>query len=484
MDGWGTPSAGVAGSFDRPLRRDAPLNKLIVSASALAGDALALLIAGKAAFWGRFIGENPPIEPYLMTLGGAALLLFLAFRRAGLYQFEAIVSWPRWSGRLFATFAAAALLVISTLYLMKRGEDVSRVWLMATFAGTAALVWLLRGLIAWIVSRQVRRGTFTRSVAVVGAGVQGRHFLEHLQSEGTLWKRVVGVFDDRRTRVEPPRHTPFRGDLAVLEDDVRKGRVDEVIITLPWSAQNRIVAIVNRLRELPVDIYLGSDLIAYALPAHQPGLIAGVPTFHMVRVPLSGLRLAIKWLEDKFFAFLLLLLVSPVLLAIAVAIRLDSPGPILFRQRRYGFNNGPITVLKFRSMRHEGKGARFRQATRGDDRVTRLGRLLRQTSLDELPQLLNVLNGSMSLVGPRPHPVELNEQFSALIDGYNGRHRVKPGITGWAQVNGFRGETDTIDKMQARIEHDVWYIENWSLWLDLRILIMTVARGWVHPHAY
>ncbi|MBX3518364.1 MAG: undecaprenyl-phosphate glucose phosphotransferase [Rhodospirillales bacterium] len=484
MDGWGTPSLDVSARLDRPLRRDAPLNKLIVCGSVLAGDALALAIAAKAAFWGRFIGEDPPLEPYLMTFGGAALLLFLAFRRAGLYRFEVVASWPRWTGRLIAMVGAAAVLLIASLYLMKRGEDVSRVWLLTTFAGTAALMLLQRGLLALFVARRVQRGTFTRSVAVVGAGVQGRQFLEHLQTQGTLWKRVVGVFDDRRTRLEAARGTPFRGDLGVLEDDVRAGRIDEVIITLPWSARSRIVAIVNRLRDLPVDIYLGSDLIAYALPAHQPGLIAGMPTFHMVRVPLSGLRLAIKWVEDKVLAFLLLMLVSPVLLAIAVAIRIDSPGPILFRQKRYGFNNGPITVLKFRSMRHEGKGARFRQATRDDDRVTRIGRFLRQSSLDELPQLLNVLNGSMSLVGPRPHPVELNEQFAALIDGYNGRHRVKPGITGWAQVNGFRGETDTIEKMQARIEHDVWYIENWSLWLDLRILLMTVAKGLVHPHAY
>lgn len=200
---------------------------------------------------------------------------------------------------------------------------------------------------------------------------------------------------------------------------------------------------------------------------------------------VSGWRHIIKLVEDKVTAAVLLVVLAPIMLVIAVAIRLDTPGPVLFRQQRYGFDNSIITVFKFRSMHHNRKAhIEFQQARRADARVTRVGNLLRKTSLDELPQIFNVLQGTMSLVGPRPHPVEIHNQFAALIDGYSQRYRVKPGITGWAQINGYRGETDTIDKMRWRIEYDNFYIENWSLLLDVRILIMTAFRGWCGDNAY
>jgi putative colanic acid biosynthesis UDP-glucose lipid carrier transferase len=200
---------------------------------------------------------------------------------------------------------------------------------------------------------------------------------------------------------------------------------------------------------------------------------------------MSGWGGAVKWIEDKVLATMLLVGLAPLMAAIAVAIKMDSPGPVLFRQRRYGFNNEDIEVLKFRTMYHfRPPEVGFVQATRDDPRVTRLGALLRKSSLDELPQLLNVLGGSMSLIGPRPHAIAHNEQFVPLVASYDARHKVKPGITGWAQVNGFRGETDNIEKMRARVEHDIYYIENWSLWFDLKILILTALVVWTHPNAY
>lgn len=205
---------------------------------------------------------------------------------------------------------------------------------------------------------------------------------------------------------------------------------------------------------------------------------------HKYLQQLSGWSGLAKWLIDKIFSTIALVIFAPLLVSIAAAIRIETPGPILFRQKRHGFDVGPITVYKFRSMEHIPHGSTFRQAIRNDSRVTRVGRFLRWTSLDELPQLFNVLNGTMSLVGPRPHPVELDQQFAALIDGYNGRYRIKPGITGWAQINGLRGETKTVEAMRKRIEHDIYYVENWSLLLDLRILILTALRGWAGPNAY
>lgn len=202
-------------------------------------------------------------------------------------------------------------------------------------------------------------------------------------------------------------------------------------------------------------------------------------------VPHSGWRQLVKWMAERLLAGLLLALLAPVLGLIALVIKLDNPGPILFRQRRYGINKKPITIYKFRTMYPVAEGAvPFKQATQNDPRITRTGRLLRRTSLDELPQLFNVLQGSMSLVGPRPHPIELDKQFSTLLSGYDARFRVRPGITGWAQVNGWRGETKTLGEMRARIEHDLYYIEHWSLWFDLRILLRTACLGWVHRNAY
>jgi putative colanic acid biosynthesis UDP-glucose lipid carrier transferase len=242
-----------------------------------------------------------------------------------------------------------------------------------------------------------------------------------------------------------------------------------------------------RLQELPVNVYLGSDMAGFIYPRLSFSSIGGVPMLGMAHKPrpLSGWSRVLKILEDRAIAAIVLVLISPLLLLIALAIKLDSRGPVLFRQPRYGFNNRIFYVFKFRTMYHNRPPEQeVQQAKRDDPRVTRVGKWLRRTSLDELPQLLNVLQGTMSLVGPRPHPVALNEQYAELIGGYFSRHRVKPGITGWAQVCGLRGETEGAEKMRARVEHDIHYIENWSLWFDLLILARTLVAGFVHKNAY
>lgn len=464
-------------------RRDIRVSEQLVRYGVLTTDVVALIFVGKLVFASRFGWDGMMPENYLLVLMAASLLTVLVFQRGQLYDIHAIEAWPQWSGRLLTMAMLAGLLLIAILHVLKVADEFSRIWLAATIAGGVLVMWAMRGLVAAIVHRQVRSGALARSVAIVGAGPQGLRFVERLRGNGEPRRRVIGVFDDRRTRLEPVDGLRFGGDLDQLEADVRCGQIDEVIVALPWSAEDRIVAIINRLRELPVDVYLGSDLVAHRLPAHNSLLFAGLPAYQVVRVPFSGWAGIAKRLEDIFLAGVLLVLLAPLLAAIAVAIKFDSRGPVLFLQPRYGFNNRLIFVCKFRSMRHE-PGARFHQATTADPRVTRVGRFLRRNSLDELPQLFNVLAGTMSLVGPRPHPVEVNEQFVAVVDGYRGRHRVRPGITGWAQIKGWRGETETLDKMQARIAHDIHYIENWSIWFDLRILILTGLRGWRGPNAY
>jgi Undecaprenyl-phosphate glucose phosphotransferase len=344
---------------------------------------------------------------------------------------------------------------------------------------------VLRGVFRYLLCRLTRAGLLARKVAIVGVGGQARHLVGELRERDVPWKRIVGIFDDRKTRIgREVNGFPVLGDLDDLVGYVRRGLVHDVVITLPWNADERLVSIIGRLRNLPVHVYLGSDLIGYHFPGHHRRHLEGVPVLEIASVPLSGWSGLVKAVEDKILAVLALAVLSPLLLLIALAIKLDSRGPVLFRQARYGFNNEVIIVNKFRTMVYDRPpevGAP--QARRDDSRVTRVGRVLRRMSFDELPQLLNELGGSMSMVGPRPHAVEHNEQYAALIGGYHGRHRVKPGITGWAQVNGLRGRTTTVEQMRRRVEYDISYIENWSPWLDARILILTAVFGWHQKNA-
>jgi putative colanic acid biosysnthesis UDP-glucose lipid carrier transferase len=279
----------------------------------------------------------------------------------------------------------------------------------------------------------------------------------------------------------------FIGALADAEDVVRREAVDDVIVAVPWSQPERLAACLDVFKPLTVDVHLFPD-DATPFVVGGTDLVAGVPLARLRNRPLVGVAAALKAMEDRLLGAILLVLAAPVLLAVAVAIKLDSPGPVLFRQKRCGYDNQPFTCLKFRSMRARPKDAPeeeiVTQATREDARITRVGRFIRRTSLDELPQLFNVVGGSMSLVGPRPHALSHHDTYSQLVDDYRCRHRMKPGITGWAQVNGYRGETATVDLMRKRVLHDLWYIDHWSLGLDLAILARTPLACLKGTNAY
>ncbi len=378
------------------------------------------------------------------------------------------------------------LVPLALAFALKISEEFSRVWFFSSFLGSAFLICALRGVFRYLLGCSTRAGLLVRNVAIVGGGGAAGHLVGQMRNRDVAWKRVIGVFDDRWTRVDREVNgCPVLGDLDDLVGYVRRGLVHDVVITLPSNADDRLVSIIKRLRHLPVHVYLGSDLIGYHFPRHHRRSLEGIPVLEIAAVPLSGWSGLIKGVEDKILAAVTLMMLSPLLLLIALAIKLDSRGPVLFRQARYGFNNEVIIVNKFRTMHHDRPPeVGVPQARRDDARVTRVGRVLRRMSFDELPQLLNVLLGSMSMVGPRPHAVEHNEQYAALIGGYHGRHRVKPGITGWAQVNGLRGRTTTVEQMRRRVEYDISYIENWSPWLDARILIRTAVFGWHQKNAY
>ena len=319
------------------------------------------------------------------------------------------------------------------------------------------------------------------------AGKQLTQLLTFIEREKLPFLSVQGICIDDVAELGPLElRYSILGRIEDLSTYVRKHRIDDVVIALPWSDEERLLDLVNKLRELAVNVHLGADLIGFKLNYRtSPSHFGDMPIFEVTGSPFSGWNAIIKKTEDCIFGVLAALLFLPLMVLIAVAIKLDSSGPVLFRQKRLGFLNDEFSIYKFRTMCHEPRPSEITiQASRNDPRITRVGRILRRASLDELPNLINVLNGTMSLVGPRPHAIDHNETFSRSVTEYFIRHRVKPGITGWAQVNGFRGEIDTPEKIEGRVKYDVYYAENWSFWFDVQILLTSVVVCLTGRNAY
>ena len=324
-----------------------------------------------------------------------------------------------------------------------------------------------------------------RNAVVIGAGSLGVKVARAIASRPVQGINFVGYFDDRtdaRVHVESAGHR--QGTLRDAAPYIRQHSVKEVFITLPLGSQPRIIELLENLQGTTASIYFVPDVFGISIIQGRLQDFNGVPVVGICDTPFTGTNRLIKRVSDVVLASLILLWVSPVLAAVALGVRLSSPGPIIFKQKRNGLDGEEIIVYKFRSMTAMDNGAVVEQATRGDARITAFGAFIRKTSLDELPQFINVLQGGMSIVGPRPHAVAHNELYRQLIKAYMVRHKVKPGITGWAQVNGHRGETDTIEKMQARVEYDLEYLRNWSLGLDLVIILRTVKSMWTDAKAF
>ncbi|UHD19005.1 exopolysaccharide biosynthesis polyprenyl glycosylphosphotransferase [Thiocapsa bogorovii] len=301
---------------------------------------------------------------------------------------------------------------------------------------------------------------------------------------------MCGIFDDRRSDRSPAivAGYPKLGSVADLVEFARIARVDMLIVTIPINAERRLLEFLKQLWVLPVDIRLSAHTASLDFRDRASSFIGGVPFVDVVDKPVADWDAIVKRTLDLLVASVALIILSPIMLATALAIRLDSPGPILFRQKRYGFNNEVIEVFKFRSMyQHLSDPLAKRVVTKGDSRITRVGRFIRKASIDELPQLFNVLSGELSLVGPRPHAVNAHTDerlWEQVVDGYFARHKVKPGITGWAQINGWRGEVDTPEKIHKRVEYDIYYIENWSVLFDLYIMFRTPFALFNTENAY
>ncbi|WP_245591003.1 undecaprenyl-phosphate glucose phosphotransferase [Deefgea rivuli] len=324
-----------------------------------------------------------------------------------------------------------------------------------------------------------------KKVIIIGANKPGQLLAKNIQENSFLKMNFLGFFEDRDTsRLGDINPEDIIGDLKIFPEFVNKNNVQQIYITLPMTAQPRVMALLDHLKDSTASIYFVPDLFVFDLINARFDNVAGLPVIAICESPFLGLNGVVKRISDVVLSILILLLIWPILLAVAIAVKSSSAGPVFFKQRRYGEDGQSVLVYKFRSMTVMEDGAKVTQATKNDVRLTSIGGFIRKTSLDELPQFINVLQGKMSIVGPRPHANAHNEEYRKLIKGYMIRHMVKPGITGWAQVNGFRGETDTLDKMQGRIAYDLDYLRNWSVWLDIKIIWLTATSMFRDKNAF
>ena len=436
-------------------------------------DVIVIFIAAQIAWMLRF--EYTVLSTDHIFVSLVASLIWWA-RAANNKLYEITECLHLWQGlrRVATTWIYVVLVVTALAFATKSGQEFSRLWaggwLLLTTVG------LMSARLAWNVAirRAEMAGHFCTRTAIVGSNAKLVNelttLLDNHRSSSVVG--VFGKFDNATLKV--PRSTQV-GSVQQLIADCNQLNIDSIWLAADWNDPKEIEHLRHSLSVLPIEIHAPILAISNAFPNREVGIYAGTPAVKLGRQPLSSGEQLLKRSEDITLACLFFLILSPVLLLVALLVKMDSPGPVLFRQRRHGFANGTFDVFKFRTMYFNNtQQNEFKQATKNDARITRLGRVLRRTSVDELPQLLNVILGDMSIVGPRPHPVALSYQSMDNVETYLARHKVKPGITGWAQINGLRGETNTLEKMTKRVEADLWYVDNWSVWLDFRIIIMTL----------
>lgn len=425
--------------------------------------------------------------PEALVVMSVALAFALIAELRGLYSSWRINSLVNEVREVIFVWAMAVFLLLMLGFASQSTDLLSRFVVGAWFVLVPIAMISMRLFIRSFLHYLRRHGANVRSVAIVGNNAVGHKLLQHIVAMPWVGLSIHGVFDTNigdETSVRFGEVSYYLGKVDGLIQKVRSGEVDSVFVALPIRSERRIEELVNQFSDSTVSVYVVPDLFISELMRSRWVDFGGMPLVSVYETPFYGLYGWVKRIEDILLAGVILLLISPLMVAIAFAVKATSSGTVFFKQRRYGLNGAVVEVWKFRSMTVCEDGPVISQAKKGDARITPLGAFLRRTSLDELPQFFNVLQGSMSVVGPRPHAVAHNEQYRKLIKGYMLRHKVKPGITGWAQVNGWRGETDTLDKMSKRVEYDLEYIQNWSLWLDLKIVFLTVFRGFGGKNAY
>lgn len=424
-------------------------------------------------------------DPYSALIIIAALLALILFRGRSADEIEINHGFWSLSLSVFSRWLLLFGILLVLGYATKTSSIYSRKLLFTWLLVTPPMLVLMRMAIDRTMARIIFASNHARRIVIAGANQLGRSLAEKLRKSKQYGVTIEGFFDDRSAeRLGDDGNTPILGKLTDLPNYVRAHRIDLIFIVLPIRNIQRVTELLDELHDTTASIYFVPDVFVFDLIQCRTGDIDGMPVVALCETPFHGMRGVVKRASDYIIASLMLLMLSPLLIAIAIAIKVTTPGSVIFKQRRYGLDGREITVYKFRTMTVSEDADVVRQATRGDARITKVGAFLRKYSLDELPQFINVLQGRMSVVGPRPHAVAHNEEYRPLIKGYMVRHKVNPGITGLAQVQGFRGETTTVEEMKNRVDCDLEYLRNWSLALDLKIIARTVNIMFTDKMAY
>jgi Undecaprenyl-phosphate glucose phosphotransferase len=467
-------------AITRPAHQPAePIDQpRLVAIVAMLDTIMAFMAALMAAMLLPLPQQEAMLSPLLLGAGLSGAVVF-ASQRAWSYTVLALGQPVKQVARGVAALCAVAGSLAAVLYLAGSDALVPPRFLLAWLGLTFAMVGLSRLVTGVLIRRWTREGRLVRRAVIVGGGRPAEELITQLRRSAQSAIKVCGVFDDRGTdrSTEPVDRYRVLGTFDEMAAFCRAESVDLIIVTLPATAEDRILSLLKKLWVLPIDIRISAHQSKLRLRPRAYSYIGDVPFLAVFDKPLSDWSWALKEIEDRVIAAIAIVLLSPVMLAVALAVRFTSKGPVLFKQKRHGFNNQLVEVYKFRSMFTElSDASASKLVTKDDPRVTPVGRIIRKTSLDELPQLFNVLKGELSLVGPRPHATQAKAGtriYNEVMDSYYARHRMKPGITGLAQINGWRGETDTEEKLQRRVEFDLQYIDTWSIWMDLYILAMT-----------
>ena len=461
------PGSGASGGGQQTVSQPA------IVASVLAADAITIFLCGLASGMHWLNTSQTGWTAYILIVAGATGLALAGLRKSWTYTIPSLSSLTRQIALTGAwMFLAVAALIVLNFIIGLPGAYL-KPWLAMWFATGWGIMAAVRCALRIWLAKQSAAGTLARRTVIAGGGEAAATLVDQLKKSANTDIRILGLFDDRGDDRSPDNVGGIAklGNFEELADFCRNQKIDLIIVALPAAAEERILHLLNKLWVLPIDIRVSAHNAKLKLRERAYTRIGNVPFLPVFDKPMSDWGGTVKTIEDRTVAALALVLLAPLFAVVALAIKMNSKGPVFFRQIRYGFNNEPIHILKFRSMYTDQCDARATKlVTKDDPRVTSVGRIIRKTSIDELPQLINVLKGDLSLVGLRPHAFQAKAGgtvYDKAVDGYFARHKMKPGITGWAQVNGWRGETDTLEKIEQRVAHDLYYIDNWSLFLDI-----------------
>ena len=451
-------------------------------------DVLAVIGSGLVAYFYKFGDLDLPI-PYRNAMILAGIFTFFIFSFFRIYESVRTKNFWVHLRTLLQALGLVLTLLACLSFLTKTGEDFSRIWFGYWVLVSFVSLSLFRGSLL-IILRVMRANRWNeRRVIVIGTSELSTRLSESIQQAIWTGFRIMAIFNDDKNYEAPTEIAGIK--VLPLPNNIgaylaaQKESIDEIWLAMPLSAEQRVKKLLHELRHETVTIRMVLDIFGFGLLKSSMIDLAGFPALNLSATPMVGVNRLVKAVEDRVLALFILILISPLLALIAIGVKLTSHGPVFFKQMRHGWDGKLIKVYKFRTMvLHQEAQGQVTQARQNDARITRFGNFLRRTSLDELPQFINVLQGRMSIVGPRPHAVSHNEFYKDSIKAYMQRHKVKPGITGWAQVNGWRGETETLDKMEKRVEYDLYYIEHWSLFFDFKIILLTFFQGFINKNAY